>query len=380
MKVIGIKYYGAFYDNSGYGEAARYNVKAINELGIPIKITNVSFAPQPSLFKEDVQFFEELSSKDIEYNLCIYHFTPENVPRFLEKGKINIIHTTWETNKLHPHWVPICNSVNAILVPSSWNIEVFRNSGVTVPILKFPHIFNVNKFDGVEPLNAFERFNNTLKFYSVFQWSERKNPYGLIRTYLSEFNEKDDVVLFLKTYVANGTKKDALWVIDEINNIKSSIVKDVGQNFPKMVALTDIMDEKMLNSLHKSMDVYLAPVRGEGFGMPILDAVLAERNIIATGYSAQMDFLNRDIHSLLNYQLTTVCDMNWVPWYLSDQYWAEADLSQFAEKLRFYYMYWKNNEKQLPFEKERKEWAKYISNEYSKETVIERLLEQLNEI
>jgi hypothetical protein len=195
---------------------------------------------------------------------------------------------------------------------------------------------------------------------------------------LSEFDEKDDVVLFLKTYVANGTRKDALWVIDEINNIKSSITKDVGQGFPKMVALTDIMDEKMLNSLHKSMDVYLAPVRGEGFGMPILDAVLAERNIIATGYSAQTDFLNRDIHSLLNYQLTTVCDMNWIPWYLSDQYWAEPNLAQFAEKMRWYYMSWKDGG--LPFKEEIKEYAKFIKNVYSKESIIETLLLQLEEI
>lgn len=379
MKVNGIHYYGSFLDNSGYGESARYNVKAINDYGIPIKITNVSFAPKPELFKTDEILFNELSNRNIDYNLCIYHLTPENVPRLIEKDKTNVIHTTWETNKLHPQWVPICNSVHAILVPCNWNIEVFKDSGVNVPILKFPHMFNVNKFDDVEPLKAFERFDKFLKIYSVFQWSERKNPYGLIRTYLSEFSDKDDVVLFLKTYVANGTRKDVLWVMDEINHIKSMLYKENGKDFPKIVLLTDLMEESMLNSLHKSMDLYVAPVRGEGFGMPILDAVLAEKNIIATNYSAQTDFLNREIHSLLNYQLTTVCDMNWIPWYLSNQYWAEPNLAQFAEKLRFYYVYWKEND-ELPFKKERKEWAKFIKKQYSKENVLETLLLQLEEI
>ena len=371
MKVKGIHYYGSFLDNSGYGEAARYNVKALFECNIPTQITNVSFAPRSDLFQLP-------SSLNIDYNVCIYHLTPENVPRFLEKDKINLIHTTWETNKLHPQWVPILNSVNGVLVPCSWNVEVFRNSGVNVPILKFPHMFNVNKFDGVQPLKAFERFHDTLKFYSIFQWSERKNPYGLIRTYLSEFNDKDDVVLFLKTYVANGTKKDAIWIVDEINYIKNSIIKDRGENFPKMIVLTDIMDESQLNSLHKSMDVYLAPVRGEGFGMPILDAVLAGKNIIATNYSAQTDFLNKDIHSLLRYQLTTVCDMNWIPWYLSDQYWAEPDLSQLSEKMRWYYMQWKDGG--LPFKEERESFKKLEKRLYSKEYVIENLLTQLEEI
>ena len=370
MEVKGIHYYGSFLDNSGYGEAARYNVKSFQEYGIPIKTTNVSFAPRPDLF-------EQFAENDIDYNVCIYHLTPENVPRLLEKDKINLIHTTWETNKLHPQWVPILNSVHGVLVPCSWNVEVFRNSGVNVPILKFPHMFDVNKFDNVEPLKAFDRFDKVLKFYSVFQWSERKNPYGLIRTYLSEFDEKDDVVLFLKTYVANGTRKDALWVMDEIEIIKSKIYKEKGKNFPKMILLTDIMDEKMLNSFHKSMDVYLAPVRGEGFGMPILDAVLAEKNIIATDYSAQIDFLDRKIHSLLSYQLTTVCNMNWIPWYLSDQYWAEPNLELLAEKMRFYYMEWKTGG--LPFKQERQHYAKIIKNKFSKENIINSLIEQIKE-
>jgi hypothetical protein len=70
--------------------------------------------------------------------------------------------------------------------------------------------------------------------------------------------------------------------------------------------------------------------------------------------------------------------MNWIPWYLSDQYWAEPNLAQFAEKMRWYYMSWKDGG--LPFKEEIKEYAKFIKNVYSKESIIETLLLQLEEI
>jgi glycosyltransferase involved in cell wall biosynthesis len=46
--------------------------------------------------------------------------------------------TMFESTKLPPGWADVLNRMNAVIVPSQWNAEMFKGEGVTVPVYRVP--------------------------------------------------------------------------------------------------------------------------------------------------------------------------------------------------------------------------------------------------
>ena len=87
-----------------------------------------------------------------------------------------------------------------VMIGSEFNIEVFKNSGVTVPLTVVPHGISVNEFDGIEPFKISGVDKDAYVFYSIFQWTERKHPLAAIKSFWHAFQEGENVALVLKTY------------------------------------------------------------------------------------------------------------------------------------------------------------------------------------
>ena len=71
--------------------------------------------------------------------------------------------------------------------------------------------------------------------------------------------------------------------------------------------------------------------------MPHLEAMACRKPVITTGFSGNMDFMNKDNSYLLDYQMTVVCNMPWIPWYESDMEWGDPNLSQLKQYMRSVY-------------------------------------------
>lgn len=372
-----IEYIGSFYDPSGYGIAARNNLTTLNNLGVDIIGKDHSFAPRPDLLSDDEKLsVNTICSRNKKSDVTIIHLTPEQWPRYYNNSDITIGHMAWETTRIHNDWVYPCNNVDGILVPCEWNIEVLKNSKVKKPVKLFPHFYDINKFINIPKWSLTEKFNDKLKFYSIFQWSERKNPIGLLKTYFSTFSAEDDVVLILKTYQSSGNQADIKWVVNEINEIKNSINKS---SFPKVQFISDMLSEEKINQLHFGCDVYLAPVRGEGFAMTILDAALAGNHVISTNFSSMTDYLSDSVHCLLDYQLTTVSNMPWIPWYMSDQFWADPNNIQMSDCMLKFYNEWKIN-KSLDKDRQIEYSNNILKTKYSNSNIRDTLMSSIKDI
>ena len=141
----GVKYIGPVFDGSGYGEAARNYVLAIHRQGYPISVTPIEFEDQKPELGEDGVLLRSLCERCVEVNKVIIHSTPDLWHPFThkEKDKYIIGQTVWESTRLHPVWVNACRFVDEVWVPSEWNVEVFRNSGVERPIIRVPHTLDL---------------------------------------------------------------------------------------------------------------------------------------------------------------------------------------------------------------------------------------------
>ena len=88
-------------------------------------------------------------------------------------GKYKIGYTMLETTGIPKEWVKQCNMMEEVWVPSHFNEETFRDSGVKVPIHVIPLGIDPSYYS---PNIVSYKNHDKYTFLSVFEWGERKAP------------------------------------------------------------------------------------------------------------------------------------------------------------------------------------------------------------
>ncbi|MDQ6909205.1 MAG: glycosyltransferase [Actinomycetota bacterium] len=224
--------------------------------------------------------------------------------------------TMLEVTGLPQSWVDGCNTMDEVWVPASFNVETFRSSGVTVPIQVMPLGVDVDYFHpGIAGFRPSPRFT----FLSVFEWGERKAPELLLRAFAEEFKATEDVVLVL----AVSNRDPAVDVEQEIAKL------DLGPCAPIVLILNADFAPYQMGSLYRSADCFVLPTRGEGWGMPVLEAMACGLPVIATDWSGPAAFLHDGIGYPLKVKSLVKAEAR-CPYYEGFE-WAEPDF----DNLRF---------------------------------------------
>jgi hypothetical protein len=197
-------------------------------------------------------------------------------------GRRKVGWTMLEVTGLPVEWVDGCNSMDEVWVPASFNLETFRRSGVHVPLRVMPLGIDVDYF---HPEIAGFRPTSRFTFLSVFEWGERKGIEILLRAFAEEFDQSDDVALMLSVY----NRDPGVHVYDEVAKL------NLGATAPIIVVLNAEFAPYQMGSLYRSADCFVLPTRGEGWGMPVLEAMACGLPSIATDWSGPADFLHDDV-------------------------------------------------------------------------------------
>lgn len=367
----GIKYVGPLFDGSGYAQAARGYVLALHKLGVPITIHPVSFEKTTPDLGNDGVILRSLINKKVNYDVVIVHLTPEFWAGHKEEGKINIGYTVWETSLLHPDWPGYINNMDACVVGCAWNIEVFRNSGVTIPIYVVPHGIDMEGFSDVKPYNVKGVKEDVYKFYSIFQFTERKHPMALIKSYWAAFQNDENVALILKTYRSNHSEEEKNAIRTTLKRLKEVTPMD---KYPPIYLVANLLSRDEILGLHKYGDCLVSLDRGEGFGLVPFEAGAMGKPIMITGFGGALEYANQDNSYLANYTLTPVSGMPWSPWYRGDQMWAEPDCGHAIELFKHIY----NNKDKAAVKG--KLLQDRIAKEFTWEVVGKRMLDVVEEV
>ena len=195
-------------------------------------------------------------------------------------GKYKIGYTMLETTGIPKEWVKQCNMMDEVWVPSHFNENTFRDSGVKVPIHVIPLGVDPSYYS---PNIVSYKNHDKYTFLSVFEWGERKAPEILLKGFSKAFKNTDNVVLICKVINNDG----GINIDEEIRKL------NLPKNGPEIIFLynTKFADYEM-STLYRSTDCFVIPTRGEGWGMPILEAMACGLPVIATNWSSQVDFYN----------------------------------------------------------------------------------------
>lgn len=289
---------------TGYGRAAQAYIEALKE--------------QHDVF---------LQSTDQKVDVTIHHVPPEDPGR--EGNGVQVGLSAWETTKLPEQYVRNINACYDIqIVPSTFNKEVYENSGVVIPIYVIPHIVRPPQTDDKLPLP--KAIMDKYKFFSVFQWTPRKNPKGLLKGYFSAFYNDPDVVLILKVHRSDYSIQEQNLIKAEIKQIAHDM-RLAESKLPKIFLITQELSDLEMDMLYNTGDCFVLPHRGEGFGLPIAEAMAHNKQVIATEFGGPADFML--ISNGISYMQTPVSDMPWIDTYDGTQLWAEPDLGEMMHKM-----------------------------------------------
>jgi glycosyltransferase involved in cell wall biosynthesis len=106
-------------------------------------------------------------------------------------------------------------------------------------------------------------------------------------------------------------------------------VRDAGPS----VILIEAAGYDELMALYAACDIYLSLHRSEGFGLNLAEAMLAERAVVATGWSGNLDFMDADASALIPARLVPVRDPQRV-YTVAGAKWAEPAHDAAVEALR----------------------------------------------
>jgi hypothetical protein len=330
-KLPAIRVFGNPQLFTGYGNATYQIGEALSESSVP---TRFEFWGPNAACKKKFNNFSGTPKIDL------YIQTPPFAKHRSNNYKIGYFY--WEADTLPRLWAKdIRSSVDELWVPCRLTAEACRKAGFKGPLEVLPTPGKIDEES--EELQFPSEFSseyvlseNIFKFYSIFQWNERKGYNQLLRGYFEEFSSKDNVILILKVNPIKHRGHGLPKIKSDIIRAKNS-VKKASDNLPKIFVCTDNISRAAIGGIHKACDAFVLPHRGEGWGMPIHDAIMHGNHVITTSFGGITEYLTNENSFVISHDVRPVKPMNWNPWYEASQKWAYPSLFSLKKNMRKLY-------------------------------------------
>jgi glycosyltransferase involved in cell wall biosynthesis len=354
---------------SGYSEHARTLLDSLIEMEdtIDLYVQDTQWAASTRsskylekyqrLMNKTAQVFDTRRDAEGRINIaglfdCTYQVKPPNEFQQMSENDIGVT-AALETTFAPPEWVSKCNMMKQIIVVSEHAKKNLKNTkddngtGISTPITVIPFGYN----DATKPIDLYKDLdiNTNFNFLSVLQMAPRKNFENMLRWFVEEFKDNQDVGLVIKSHMQNNSTLDFYGTKNRINAILDSVSKE---RQCKVYFMHGNFTEQEMLSLYnpKYIDCYITATHGEGFGIPLFNAACSGIPIIATNWSGHLDFLrapsvNRTGKTKLKshflkteYDLGTVKKEHIMPGLISEGcVWAYPKEESFRKNLRFIY-------------------------------------------
>jgi ADP-heptose:LPS heptosyltransferase/2-polyprenyl-3-methyl-5-hydroxy-6-metoxy-1,4-benzoquinol methylase len=318
---IRVNYYGYVFDSTGYGQAARGYIRALQAAGVQVSVVDIGAQPR----QVPDPLVASLLGRDPAADFHIFHGIPSQWAHLAYPLRNTIALTVWETDTMPQRWRnPLAHAAD-VWLPSSFNVEVFSRA-LGRAAFRLPHTVPPGGLNGAHhPALDLARLGigaRDFVFYGVFEWQDRKNPRGTLEAFLRAFPEEGEPVLLLKSNP--GALAAAQRALQEARGATGSR--------GRVVLCCEAWSEGELQALHARGDCYVSLHKGEGWGYPLFEAACRGKAVVATGYSGPLDYLDAARHWLVRHNAAPVQQQ--YAYYHPSMRWAEPDLGHAAEGMK----------------------------------------------
>lgn len=245
-----------------------------------------------------------------EFDISIQVQLPNEWDANLAKFNVGVTAAV-ETDRANPSWVHNANLMDLIIVPSEHAKIALMNAGdIKKQIEVVPEAFIDEILDDeVDPLPSFDTDFNFLIFGQITganEENDRKNTYNTIKWICESFKNEKDVGLIIKTNSSRFSAFDRESTMGILKNVLGNIRGD--RKIPPVYFLHGEMNNREIASLyrHPQIKALVSLTRGEGFGLPILEAAASGLPVIATKWSGHLDFMGRGKFLGIDYDLKEI--------------------------------------------------------------------------
>lgn len=276
---------------------------------------------------------------DISFQIQLPHEWDNNIARF------NVgISAGVETTKCSDEWANLHrNKMDLIIMPSKFaksTLERGSNSKENTPIVVLPEAYFEELTHDAEsdPLQELTTEKNLLvvgTLTSDHPSLDRKNLVTNIAWFLKTFKTKN-VGLIVKTSKGRDTAIDRELVRKMMKQVRKSILGNETTKC-KIYLLHGPMTREEMRDLYQSPKLcgLVSTTRGEGFGLPLLEAAVSGLPIVATDWSAHTEYLTGPSFLRSHYDLNTIPNERIDgKIFVQGAKWAEAREGNFSRKMK----------------------------------------------
>lgn len=327
----------ATFDQSGYGVAACNSLLILLNTGFDIstQMINTHMSRQEIAKSEGYYKALQYSNHDVKSKVSIAQLMPPLWAYAFKKDTFNVGWFFWESDRICDEWIKIINDglCNEVWVPCISNYNALVNSGIKKPIFVVPQYTKFNFIDEEQANTILPIPNkNTYRFYSIFQWSQRKNPESLFKAYFNEFSGQEDVMLVVKTY---GPSPFA-----DRRRIKEAILdfKEKSNSTAPVYLFGELLTNEQINAIHAQCHCYVYSGRAEGWNIPLLESIAYKKQIITTKTGGIADWItDKSAYIIPHKQIAINTEGHiWGTYYKSNpsQHWGDVDVIDVQNSMR----------------------------------------------
>jgi glycosyltransferase involved in cell wall biosynthesis/Tfp pilus assembly protein PilF len=309
---LNLEWHSDIFHHSGYAHHARTMLLGMEDAGV--KVAARTLAGEQALTGDyDAKTWERLTRmvnrKSTENGIFVVHHPPvtgEHANVFANAVRSNPGHkhyigsTVFETDRIPVDWVPACNNMDEIWVQNRFNFNTFSASGVDQELMHIlPSGLDTRFFDPEKTAPVRLKGGRSFNFISIFEWTKRKGWDVLLKAYFKEFDYREDVALTLFVYRGGGTSQEEQQSV--VDRAMDYMVHELGvdpEKKPFINIVQNVFPNYVMPQLYKAADAFVLPTRGEGWGIPYMEAMAMELPTIGTNWGGNTEFM-QDSNSYL---------------------------------------------------------------------------------
>ena len=178
-----------------------------------------------------------------------------------------VLYSMFESTKIDPAWKPYLEMADKIFVPSKFCQDAFASRGVSSEVIAL----------GYNPDNFYyqEKKNDGVFTFTMYNAFDQRKGWDIVfGAFVEEFGKQEDVKLILKSVQ---------------RKLPFPILRS---QYPNVEVILEKVDQRELRELLWETDCFVFPSRGEGFGLPPLEALACGTASIIPNGSGMSEYFN----------------------------------------------------------------------------------------